>query len=73
MKYEDYGQTLFEISNDEQRNRMYYYSSLYSDEEGEVELREYKVSGDARLPESYHYTGNSWDILYSANRVSRKK
>lgn len=73
LKYEDYGQTLFEISNDEQRNRMYYYSSLYSDEEGEVELREYKVSGDARLPESYHYTGNSWDILYSANRVSRKK
>ena len=53
-----------------ERERLYYYSSLYSDDEGEIRLREYKVMGDARNPESYNYTGNSWEIMYSLNKVA---
>ena len=52
------------------RERLYYYSSLYSDDEGEIRLREYSVKGDARLPESYDFTGNSWEIKYSLNKVA---
>ena len=73
LDYEKYGRTAFEIRSDEERERLYYYSALYSDEEGEVELREYSVIGDARDPQSYCFTGNKWDILYSANRISQKK
>ena len=73
LDYEKYGRTAFEIKSDEERERLYYYSALYSDEEGEVELREYSVTGDARDPQSYRFTGNKWDILYSANRISQKK
>lgn len=69
LEHEDYGRTLFEIEGEE-RERYYYYSALYSDEEGEVELREYLLDGDARDENSYHFTGNKWDILYSYNKVA---
>lgn len=60
-----------DIKEDEKRDRYYYYSAMYSNEEGEIELREYKVDGDARIPESYKFTGNSWDIKYSQNKVKK--
>lgn len=65
------GRNIFEIEENEERERYYYYTALYSDESGEVELREYLVNGDARLPESYQFTGNKWDVQFSFNRVSK--
>lgn len=66
------GETFFEVPENEPRTRVYHYTGLYSDEEGEVELREYEVTGDARLPENYHFTGKTWDIIYSENKVAGK-
>lgn len=70
LDYADYGQTFFDISETEERERYYYYSALYTNEEGEIELREYKVSGDAADSNSYSFTGNKWDIIYSQNIVA---
>lgn len=72
LDYSEYGETVFDIPEDMDRDRYYYYSALYKDLEGEIELREYKVSGDARQKESYQFTGNTWDIIYSNNRVAPK-
>ncbi|MCM1263374.1 MAG: sulfatase-like hydrolase/transferase [Butyrivibrio sp.] len=72
LDYADYGMAVYDIEEISNRDRFYYYSALYTDEEGEVELREYKVSGDARIPDSYHFTGNKWDIRYSYNIVAKK-
>lgn len=63
------GKTIFEYEEDERRGRFYYYTALYSDEEGEVELREYKIVGDARNKENYEFTGRTWPVLYSLNKV----
>lgn len=68
-----YGRTIFEIGKQEERERTYYYTALYSDDDGEIELREYSVIGDARNSEAYHFTGNKWDVLYSFNHVADKK
>lgn len=68
----EYGRDIFEIGEQEKRERYYYYTALYSDSEGEVELREYKVDGDAAKQESYHFTGNKWDVIKSANKVADK-
>lgn len=67
---DNYSQSVFDIGTDENRERYYYYTALYSDEDGEVELREYLVDGDARKAENYHYTGKSWPVEYSQNRVA---
>ncbi len=72
LDYSAYGNTVFDIEETAVRERYYYYSALNSNEEGEIELREYKVTGDARQPSSYQYTGNRWDILYSYNIVAPK-
>lgn len=71
LDYADYGQTFFDISETEERDRYYYYSALYTNEEGEIELREYLVSGDAADSNSYSFTGNKWDIIYSQNIVAK--
>lgn len=63
--------TIFEYEENDERERFYYYTALYSDEEGEVELREYKVVGDARNKENYEFTGNTWPVLYSLNKVKQ--
>lgn len=70
LDYSDYGQSVFDIPETAERERYYYYSALYNDEEGEVELREYKVSGNAADSDSYSFTGNTWDIIYSENKVA---
>lgn len=67
-----YGRAAYEIQEGEDRERFYYYTALYTDEEGEVELREYQIKGDARKEENYQFTGNKWDVLYSFNIVARK-
>lgn len=63
--------TVFDFRENQNRERYYYYSALYDDQKGEIELREYRISGDAREAESYHFTGNTWPIQYSLNRVSK--
>lgn len=73
LDYSDYGRPFYDIEEDEDRERFYYYTALYTDEEGEIELREYKVEGDARSEESYHFTGNKWDIHYSYNIVAPRR
>ncbi len=72
LDYTGYGRTAYEIQEGEDRERFYYYTALYTDEEGEVELREYQIKGDARKEENYQFTGNKWDVLYSFNIVARK-
>lgn len=72
LDYADYGRAVYDIEESESRERFYYYSALYSDEEGEIELREYKVDGDARKAENYHFTGNKWDVQYSYNKVASR-
>lgn len=64
------GDTFFTIKETEKRERYYYYTALYSDSKGEVELREYLVNGDARKEDSYHFTGQKWKVEKSANKVS---
>jgi len=65
------GRSFEEIGENENRDRYYYYSAMYDNLDGEIELREYKVDGDARKPESYKFTGNTWDIIYSQNKVKK--
>lgn len=71
--YKKYGRTIFEIGEDEQRERKYYHTALYSDEDGEVALREYSIKGDARLLENYHLTGKYWDANYSERAISKHR
>lgn len=68
-----YGRTIWQIGEEEDRERLYYHTALYSDKDGEVVLREYAVRGDARYLENYHLTGNHWDVLYSERPVSQNR
>lgn len=73
LDYEEYGRPIYEIPENEQRERLYYFSAFVSDEEGEVALREYRITGDARNIENWELTGRYWDILYSQRDVSKRK
>ncbi|MBQ8076362.1 MAG: sulfatase-like hydrolase/transferase [Oscillospiraceae bacterium] len=57
----------------EDRERIYYYTAQRSWGEGEVALREYSIRGDASDLSNWTLTGNDWDILYSANAVSKER
>ena len=70
---EKYGRTVWEIGENEDRERKYYHTALVSDIDGEIALREYSIKGDARNLESYTSTGNNWDINYSKRAVSKKR
>lgn len=72
FEYSDYGERIYDIPEDSTRDRYYYFTAAYSDMDGEIELREYKVTGDARKEENYHFTGNKWDIQYSLNIVKKR-
>lgn len=70
---EKYGRTVWEIGENEDRERKYYHTALVSDIDGEIALREYSIKGDARNLESYTPTGNNWDVNYSKRAVSKKR
>ena len=71
--YSKYGRTIWEIGENEKRERKYYHTALYDDIDGEVALREYLVTGDARYLENYHLTGKYWDVNYSERAVSKHR
>ena len=71
--YEKYGTPVWNHTEGEQRTRYYYNQALYSDEDGEIALREYAVTGDARDVSNWKLTGNDWDILYSERAVSKHR
>ena len=71
--YSQFGRSIYEIREDEQRERFYYYSALHSATDGEIALREYSLKGDARVREDYTPTGKYWDINFSMNNVSDKR
>ena len=70
---EKYGRTIWEIGENEERERKYYHTALVSDIDGEIALREYSIKGDARKLSSYTLTGNNWDVNYSKRAVSSKR
>ena len=67
------GEALCDFYDGEERTRYYYYSALYSDEDGEVALREYAINGDANELGNWKTTGNWWEIQYTMNKKSGKK
>lgn len=69
----DYGTPIYDIEEDAQRDRYYYHTALYSDEDGEVALREYLIQGDARDFANWHLTGKYWDVIYSERAVSEAR
>ena len=64
------GQSLDEFEENQDRERYYYHSALWSDESGEIALREYLIDGNAEDLANWHLTGRWWDIVYSMNAVS---
>jgi len=60
-----YGRTIREIPEDEDRKRTYYYTSYAPGHERELYLKEYLIDGDANTFDSWEFTGNQWDVLYS--------
>lgn len=71
LEYGEFGRTVFDISETEDRTRYCYYTAYHSNEEGEIELREYEVKGNALQHENFVFTGNRWDIMYSLNIIAR--
>ncbi len=68
-----YGSPIWDIAEDAVRDRYYYFTAMYSDANGEVALREYRVSGNAADFASWSLTGRYWDIRYSERAVSRHR
>lgn len=62
-----------EIGENEERSRLYYFTTFISDIDGEIALREYRVDGDAADYANWTLTGNDRDILYSERAVSRHR
>ena len=72
-EFADDGQPVYDIAEDAQRERYFYFTAFLSDADGEIALREYLVDGDARLQENWKLTGRNWDINYSQRAVSKKR
>ncbi|MBP5169243.1 MAG: hypothetical protein ILP14_08595 [Oscillospiraceae bacterium] len=68
-----YPSALYTHEEGEVRERIYYYTAQRSWGDGEVALREYSIRGDAAELSNWTLTGNDWDILYSANAVSKER
>ena len=64
---------LYTHEEGEERERIYYYTAQRSWGDGEVALREYSIRGDAADLSNWVLTGNDWDIIYSANAVSKER
>ena len=67
------GKALEEIPAGEERERLFYLTVYRTNSKGEVALLEYRVDGNARDFDNWQATGSWWDIVYSANIVSREK
>ena len=67
------GKALKDFSPGEERERLYYYTAFHNNKEGEIVLREYRVTGDAEKPENWHLTGRWWDVLYSRHKVAAER
>jgi len=72
LENHEYITTISDFSSGDERERLYYYSALLTDLDGEVALREYAVNGIASSLDNYFATGKYWDINYSMNIVSDK-
>ena len=68
-----YSSPLYDHEVNEERVRTYYYTAQRSWGDGEVALKEYEITGNAREFSNWRLTGNTWDILYSMNAVSKNK
>ena len=64
---------VWDIPENTDRERYYYHTAQVSATDGEVALREYRVTGDATDFSGWELTGNDRDIVYSANSVSKRR
>lgn len=64
---------IYEIPEGSERERYYYHTAQFNATDGEVALREYKITGNAEDFSSWQLTGKYWDIIYSANAVSKTR
>lgn len=69
----DFSESLFEHEDDLDRVRTYYYTAQRSWGDGEIALKEYKITGDARDFSNWKQTGKEWEIRYSLNAISQEK
>lgn len=67
------GKALREYAPGEARERLYYYTAYYDHHDGEIVLREYRITGDAEDMRNWELTGRWWDIKYSLFRISDKR
>ena len=65
--------SIIEIPENLDRERYYYHTAQFNATDGEVALREYKISGNAEDFSNWQLTGEFWDILHSANAVSKTR
>ena len=64
-----YGTPIYEIPAGE-RDRIFYYTALWHDRYGEIARLTFRVTGDCRQVENYHWTGEYYDIVHSYFGVS---
>ncbi len=73
LSSDNFSEPIYKHENDKDRVRTYYYTAQRSWGDGEVALKEYIISGDARDFLNWKLTGNTWNILYSQNAISIDK
>ncbi|MDO5444280.1 MAG: hypothetical protein Q4F31_01500 [Eubacteriales bacterium] len=64
---------VYNVSEDSTEPRYYYYDARFSDGNGVIASREYRIDGDARDFSSYSLTGNYWDINFSQDHLSETR
>lgn len=67
------GKALREYAPGEARERLYYYTGYYDHRDGEIVLREYRITGDAEDIRNWELTGRWWDVNYSLFKISDKR
>lgn len=56
----EYGRTFWDVSEDEDRTRKFYFRVAY-DGSAEEKILEYEITGDANDIANWHLTGNKWE------------
>lgn len=67
-----YGTPIYDLP-DGDRPRTFYYTALYYHTDGEIARLTFSVDGDCRDLDSYHWTGEYFDIDYSYQKVSESR